>query len=56
MQKFFQLAPPAGIEPTFQEPESCVLSITPRGHLLNDKVYYNPIPKKMQLQFVKNKF
>ena len=27
------LAPSAGLEPTFQEPESCVLSITPRGHI-----------------------
>lgn len=24
-------APSAGIEPTFQEPESCVLSVAPRG-------------------------
>lgn len=28
--------PSAGIEPTFQEPESCVLSVAPRGQNIND--------------------
>jgi hypothetical protein len=49
--------PSAGIEPTFQEPESCVLSITPRGHIikLTCTIYYTDESFFLQQCFCFNK-
>jgi hypothetical protein len=33
--------PSSGLEPEFQEPESCVLSIAPRGHYFGEDLSYN---------------
>ena len=33
------MAPSEGIEPPVEEPESSVLSITPRGHILNYELF-----------------
>ena len=37
------MAPSEGIEPPVSEPESEVLSITPRGHILNYELSIQPI-------------
>ena len=37
------MAPSEGIEPPVEEPESSVLSITPRGHILNYELFIQPI-------------
>ena len=37
------MAPSEGIEPPVEEPESSVLSITPRGHILDYELYIHSI-------------